>query len=195
MAESDSDDSEDEEEKEKSTVSNDDGNGSDSSKDAEGSSGSVTGKKQDGELSGGGSSESGSEEEKENHVLESKESGGVPNEDSHCDMQKDASESVHGDKKVSEASAGVEVWDEKANHDEPVVENGSTPSCRDEVERTLLNSESPSLVTGQGGSDEAGSSKEAAEIEIPLNFDKFNLAAELEVCPMFRIFTTLYIYM
>lgn len=175
LAESDSDDSDEEEENEKSAISDDNGDRSDSSKDAEGSSDSVTGTKQDGNLSAGGSSESGSEEEKEKLVLKVKDSllehSEVPEPTSH-------------DEKVSQAFETETVQQdlEKTVCDEHVVESVLTVVCESGVESTLQSSESRSLGPDPIVNEEAGSSGEVAEPEIPLNFDNFNSASELEVC-------------
>lgn len=181
---SDDDDSDDEQENEKSTVLNN-GNHSDSSKDAEGSSDSVTGGKQDGEFPGGGYSESGSEEEKENVVLGKEESGELPIEDSFSDGQNDASEPVTHNEMTAQVStvpsSDEVVRDEKMNCNETVAENVSTSSHRDVVESKLLVSESRPLESGPEVHEEAGSSRNVAETETPLNFDQFNSAVELEV--------------
>lgn len=181
---SDDDDSDDEQENEKSTVLNN-GNHSDSSKDAEGSSDSVTGGKQDGEFPGGSYFESGSEEEKENVVLGKEESGELPIEDSLSDGQNDASEPVTHNGVTAQVStvpsSDEVVRDEKMNFNETVVENVLTSSCRDVVESKLLVSESRPLKSSPEVHEEPGSSRNVTETETPLNFDQFNSAVELEV--------------
>lgn len=187
---SDDDDSDDEQENEKSTVLNN-GNHSDSSKDADGSSDSVTGGKQDGEFPGGSYSESDSEEEKENVVLGKEESGELPIEDSLSDGQNDASEPLTHNEMTAQLStvpsSDEVVRDEKMNCNETVVENVSTSSRRDVVESKLLVSESRPLESGPEVHEEAGSSRNVAETETPLNFDQFNLAVELEVLGLERL--------
>ncbi|XP_024020957.1 replication stress response regulator SDE2 [Morus notabilis] len=191
LAESDGDDSDEEQENEKSTILNN-GNHSDYSKDAEGSSGSVTGGKQDGELSNG-SSESGSEEEKENVVLGSKDCCELPIQDSLLEEQSDVSEPLAHGEKIAQATtvpcSDEVVQEEKMNCDETVVENVSTSSCRDGVESTVLVSDSPSSESGLGVHEEADSSKNVAETETetPLDFDRFNSAVELEVLGLERL--------
>lgn len=185
---SDDEDSDEEKESEKSIVLNN-GNNSDSSKDGDGSSGSITGVKQDGELSGGSSSESGSEEEREIFEQGNKESSEVPNVDS----LNYASEPVNHDDKIAEvatvpcseltvASETEVIQDEKTNNSDPVVENVSTSSCGDGDDSTLLTSESRSTESEPGVHKEACSSSKVEETEAPLDFDQINSAAELEVC-------------
>ncbi|PON51346.1 hypothetical protein PanWU01x14_217130 [Parasponia andersonii] len=206
LGESDSDDSDDdddhegdeEKEGERSIVLNND-NHSDSSKDGHGSSGSVTGGKQDVEFSGGSSSESGSEEEeKESSIKGNKESSGIPIVDSLPDERNDASQPVSHDKKIAEvtsvlcseltvASETEPVEDEKSNGSDPVVKNVSTSNSRDGVESTLLASESRPIDSDPGVRKEAGSSINVAGTETPLNFDQINSAAELEALGLERL--------
>ena len=181
LVESDSDDSdEDDEEKEsgKSILLNS-GNISDSSKDGDGSSDSVTSAKQDGEFSRGSSSESGSEEEeKESFKQENKE-------------QNDASEPVtleicDGIALVLETKA---VQDEEINGSDPVVENVSSSSCVDGIQSTLLTSESCPKESDTGVNKETDLGINTADTETPLNFDQINSAAELEVRLRILIFS------
>lgn len=188
------DDSDNEEEKDKSTVSNI-GNSSDSNKEADGSSDSVTGRKQDGEISGRSSCESGSEEEKELVVHTVQES-------IHTEKN-DMVEPVIQDEKIAtstsipcsdpDAVVGVE-----AMRDEKMGCNGTEMgNVEDVVGQPQKNSnsgdgqgvESTSIVSEANGSEsnpvvqeETVANGNTAEIEKPLDFDEFNSAAEMEVC-------------
>lgn len=200
MGESDSDteddDSDNEDKKEKSVVLNS-GNNSDSSKDAEGSLDSVTGRKQDGEISGGTSGESGSEEEKEIVVQ------GTQGQESLHSEKNDVVESViHEEKIVRSASTPYSepdvVLKPEAVQEEKMDFNGPDMGNMDVVDQSQKVSssgdvkgiETTSIVLEANGSSESNprvreetvASGDAAEIEKPLNFDEFNSAAEMEVC-------------
>ncbi|KAJ7962570.1 Splicing factor 3A subunit 3 [Quillaja saponaria] len=208
LGESDSDDTDEdesyEEEKEKSVVLNS-GNQSDSNKEAEGSSGSVTGGKQDREYSGVGSSESGSEEEKEIVVQQGRvELGGCPGGESlHTEACEDDRITQCTDKPCSESVVSWNCADEaekqncnghvSVNLDVVVSEAPSFPSSENGEDKSALaymeadgSSEYKSVVH-----EETGASASTAEIEKPLNFESFNSAAELEVLGIERLKTEL----
>lgn len=194
------DDSDNEEDKDKSTVSNN-GNSSDSNKEADGSLDSVTGRKQDGEISGRGSCESGSEEEKELVVHTVQES-------IHTEKN-DMVEPVVQDEKIATStsipcSAPDAVVGVEAMQDEKMDCNGTEMgNVEDVVSQPQKNSnsgdgqgvESTSIVSEANGSSESNpvvqeetvANGNTAEIEKPLNFDEFNLAAEMEVLGLERL--------
>lgn len=197
---SDDDGTDDEKESEKSIVVNN-GNHSDLSKEAEGSSGSVTGGKQDGGSSGGGSCESGSEEEKEIVVQGLKESDEAV-EDSTQKEQNNVVEAVIHDEKISHSSTlftmesaadigNESVQDEKLVCDDPVKDNideavcqlpkSCNLGCGEGVTSTSIVPEASSSESNQEVNEETAASGNAREIEEPLNFDQFNSASEMEV--------------
>ncbi|CAB4270230.1 unnamed protein product [Prunus armeniaca] len=205
MGESDNDteddDSDNEDKKEKSVVLNS-GNNSDSSKDAEGSLDSVTGRKQDGEISGGGSGESGSEEEKEIVVQ------GTQGQESLHSEKNDVVESViHEEKIVRSASTPYSepdaVLKPEAVQEEKMDCNGPDMGNLDVVDQSqkvsssgdVKGNETTSIVSEANGSSESNprvqeetvASGDTAEIEKPLNFDEFNSAAEMEVLGLERL--------
>ncbi|KAF4384575.1 hypothetical protein F8388_003882 [Cannabis sativa] len=204
MGVSDSDDSDEDDESdvgkesEKSTVLNN-GNHSDSSKDGDDSSGSVTGAKQVGEFSGGSSSESGpEEEEKASNMQETKESSKTPIVNSiPCegnDVYETASQKEKMDQTLTvscsefpDNSETEAVQDEK----DPVVDNVPTSSCGNVVETLLSTSESRPIESDPGVQVEASSSGNAGITETPLDFDQINSAAELEALGLERLKTEL----
>lgn len=201
-SDSDSDDTDDVKENEKSTVLNN-GYNSESSKEAERSSGSVTGGKQHGGSSGGGSCESGSEEEKEIAVQGRMETDELSVEDSTTKEQNHVVEPVtHGkiaasltlSSKEPAVVSGIEsVQDEKMDYNDPVIGNidegnGQSPKasslgCGERVESTSIVPEfSSPLESNKEVHEETAASTNVTETEKPLNFDEYNSAAEMEVC-------------
>ncbi|KAM1140839.1 hypothetical protein FF1_040842 [Malus domestica] len=199
MGESDSedDDSDNEDKNEKSIVLNN-GNNSDSSKETERSLDSVTGRKQDGEISGGGSSESGSEEEKEMVVQGAQPFGGGPGQESLDNEKNEMVEPVIPEEKmVSSASVtcseldtvlGVEAdqdgkigcsGPEMGNLNEVVGQSQKVPSSGhgQEIESASVIAE----ANDSGVQEETVASGNTLEIEKPLNFDEYGSAAEMEV--------------
>ncbi|CAN6710803.1 unnamed protein product [Malus baccata var. baccata] len=204
MGESDSedDDSDNEDTMEKSVVLNN-GNNSDSSKETERSLDSVTGRKQDGEISSGGSSESGSEEEKEMVVQGPQAFGGCPGQGS-LDVEKNemVGPVISEEKIVRSASvtcsdpdvvSGAEAeQDGKIGCNEPemgnlekVVGQSETVSRSgrgQEIESASLIAEAnDSSESNPGVREETVASGNTAGMEKPLNFDEYNSAAEMEV--------------
>lgn len=191
LIESDSDDSDEdggegEEENEKSTVLNN-GNDSDSNK-AEGSSGSVTGGKQDGESSVAGSSGSSSEEEKDS-VPEGKldSSNGID---------------IGSLQNITDKSVEPMTCEKMGNGvTMPVLESAEYSIEADKLDSALA--QTTNLASSQHVADarksndaeadgrhehkassheESRISASAEEIVEPLNFETINSAAELEVC-------------
>ncbi|KAG6663681.1 replication stress response regulator SDE2 [Carya illinoinensis] len=199
MAESDSDDtdedgSDEEEEREKSVVLNN-GNNSDSSKEAEGSFGSVTGGKHEDAFSGGPSCESGSEEDKETVMQGMVESGGCKVRES---LHSDAVEPESNDKKnsrsttvpcletalVSESEALPAEKLEEATSELP---NGLSAENEDGLESASADAEANSSESKSRVLEETVAGENTEEMEKPLNFDEFNTAAEMEVLGMERL--------
>uniref|UniRef100_A0A5B7ATZ5 Ubiquitin-like domain-containing protein n=1 Tax=Davidia involucrata TaxID=16924 RepID=A0A5B7ATZ5_DAVIN len=203
--EDDSDDGEDEE-NEKSVVINN-GNNSDSSKEVEGSSGSVTGGKLDAESSGEGSSESGSEEEMETVVAVSLESGGSPDEGA-----------IHGAVEPAlEIHEGRTVQNRDVSFLEEAVVSGTEAVQAEKQESNETASvileetfpQPPSILSlGDGGTFESGAtnaevnqseskpvvheetvvmSTNVSDMGKPLNFDEFISPAEMEVLGLERL--------
>ncbi|KAL5863329.1 hypothetical protein ACOSQ3_000843 [Xanthoceras sorbifolium] len=200
----------DEEENEKSVVLNN-GNHLDSNKETEGSSGSVTGGKQDAEFPGGGSCESGSEEEKEVLLQQIVESGGpsggedVPNE------KNGVLEHEFGEEKVPQSTisclepafvSATEVAEAEkqeccgglvSENTEGVV--GQSPTA---LSSGSEEGSEDKPVDAEGGDFPAvfhekttAASTSSGEMERPLNCDEFNSAAEMEVLGMERLKTEL----
>lgn len=196
VGESDSDDSdedeaENEEESEKSVILND--GRSDLNKDAEGSSDSVNyGKAGDG--SGGSSCESGSEEEKDMAAQETMELVGSSSEKTIQSEQVDVVET--NDQTTQSAvlpcSEAVAVSphqeDEIVKQDEIANENVSANhqdisnpnSC--EIIEDLSTLPEPNGPPVSKLSDHDETTATVSNSEIPLNFDGFSSAAEMEVC-------------
>ncbi|KAH1107016.1 hypothetical protein J1N35_010784 [Gossypium stocksii] len=168
---------EDNEENEKSVVLNNE-NHSDSSKGAEGSSGSVLGEKQDIDFSSGVSS---SEEKKEVVLHRSSESC----EDVNATVQADViagSEAVHPEmpeKNGAETENQEEIVSQCLSAD-PVAENGVGGELIDEVNCS-------SIPKPEVHKDALVSNVSATEPENPLNFDDFNSSAEMEVLGLERL--------
>ncbi|TXG63024.1 hypothetical protein EZV62_010018 [Acer yangbiense] len=179
-------------------------------KEAEVSSGSVTGGKQDAEFSGGGSCESGSEEEKEILPQQIMESGGedVPNEEN------GVVEPEIGEEKVSPStisclepafvSATEVVEAEKqeccgglvsVNAEGVVGQSANVLSSGNEEgsENKPVDTEGGDFPATKSVSHEetAAASTSNGEMERPLNFEEFNSAAEMEVLGMERLKTEL----
>ena len=210
-SDSDSDDmdgngsNDDEEEENDKSVILDDGNRSDSHKEEEGSSGSVTGRKLDGESSGGVSSESGSEEEetvmrRSSLTVESPDAGMVgseSNDDGEPALETHGERMLgNGDGPLSQKTlvSGTEACKtEKQESNQPesgnlegTVGQPQDISCSGDggvldcgmINVVGLNSESKPVVhdeTVVAGTD-------VSYVVKPLNLDEFNSAAELEVC-------------
>ncbi|XP_048422203.1 replication stress response regulator SDE2-like [Pyrus x bretschneideri] len=201
-SDSEDDDSDNEDTMEKSVVLNN-GNNSDSSKETGRSLDSVTGRKQDGEISSGGSSDSGSEEEKEMVVRGPQAFGG-------CRGQ--ASLDIEKNEMVGPViSEGKIVWSASVTCSDPDVVSGAEAEQDRKIgcsgpemgnlEKVVGQSEkvsssghgqeieSASLVAEANGSSESNpevreetvASGNTAVMEKPLNFDEYNSAAEMEV--------------
>ncbi|XP_057463975.1 uncharacterized protein LOC130753848 [Actinidia eriantha] len=214
MGDSDSDDmdedgsNDDEEDENDKSVILDDGNHLDSNKEEEGSSGSVTGRKLDGESSGGVSSESGSEEEetamrRNSLSVGSPDAGMVANEsnddgepalETHCERMLG-----NGDGPFSQKTlvSGTEACNaEKQESNQPESGNlegkvsqpqniswsgdGGVLDCGTIDGGVGLNSESKSVVHDET----VVASKDVVK---PVNLDEFNSAAELEAIGMERL--------
>ncbi|KAF5451738.1 hypothetical protein F2P56_026817 [Juglans regia] len=200
MAESDSDDtdedcSDEEEEREKSVVLNN-GNNSDSSKEAEGSFGSVTGGKHEDVFSGGQSCDSGSEEEKETVMQGMVESGGCKVRES---LHSGAVEPESNDKKNSQSttvpclevalvSESEALPAEKPEEATSVLPNVLSAENEDGLESASVDAEANSPESKSRVLEETVvASENTEEMEKPLNFDEFNTAAEMEVLGMERL--------
>ncbi|XWS76879.1 hypothetical protein CRYUN_Cryun01aG0216100 [Craigia yunnanensis] len=199
---SDSDDSsedEDDEENEKSVVLNN-GNHSDSSKGTEGSSGSVSGGRQDGDFSGGISSEKGSEEEKEVVLQQCSESGGKD-----ANGMVEVVPEVYEEKTAQHAIVACMEIDviagSEAVQPEMLEHNGTKTEDREEIVSQRLSLPENGGV-GSKLIDEVNYSSNAksevheetivsnsnvAEPEKPLNFDDFNSPEEMEVLGLERL--------
>ncbi|KAJ7951296.1 Protein SDE2-like protein [Quillaja saponaria] len=210
LGESDSDDSDEdesnEEEKEKSVVLNS-GNQSDSNKETEESSDSVTGRKQDGKFSGLGSCESGSEEEKEIVVQQGvvEPGGSRGGESFHAKASKDK-EIILNTASESVISGDSSVEAEKQNFNGPVSVNldvgvSQVPSIPSSEKGEDMSASADMEADGSSEfrvtvHEESGASASIAEIETPLSiaeietpldFGSLNSAAELEVLGMERL--------
>ncbi|XWS46225.1 hypothetical protein CRYUN_Cryun14cG0046200 [Craigia yunnanensis] len=207
MNESDSDDSsedEDDEENEKSVVLNS-GNHSDSSMGTEGSSGSVSGGRQDGDFSGGISNESGSEEEKEVVLQQSSKSGGeyAPNvENGMVEVEPEVYEEKTAqfvnvacmeDDVIAGSEAGQrEIQEHNAtkteDREEIVSHRLSIPVSENGVESKLIDVVNCcSNAKSKVHEETVVSSTNVAEPEEPLNFDDFNSSEEMEVLGLERL--------
>lgn len=205
LAESDSDDTEEdgsdeEEEREKSVVLNN-GNNSDSSKEAEGSFGSVTGGKQDA-FSGGPSCESGSEEEKETVMQGMVESGGCKVREY---LYSDAVELETNDKNDSQSTTapGLEaalVSESEALPAEKLEEATSefpnilSAENKDGLKSASVDAEAYSPESKSRVLEETVAGENTEEMEKALNFDEFNTAAEMEVC-LTKLISHVYIFL
>ena len=170
LGESDSDDTdEDEEEREEKSVVLNGENHSDSSKEVEGSSGSVTGEKQV-----TCESESGSEGEKDIVLQEIVESNGCVEavEPVICDKEMSETTSVS----VSVSTTEAVAVDETAN----VLNLGNREACDESL--SVDSQTNGNLDSKLSVHEETVVTTNAAELEKPLNFDEFNSAAEMEVC-------------
>ncbi|PSS03943.1 hypothetical protein CEY00_Acc19777 [Actinidia chinensis var. chinensis] len=213
-SDSDSDDmdgngsNDDEEEENDKSVILDDGNHLDSNKEEEGSSGSVTGRKLDGESSGGVSSESGSEEE-ETAMRRSSLSVGSPDAGMVANESNDDGEpalETHGERMLGNGDgpfsqktlvSGTEACKaEKQESNQPESGNlkgkvgqpqniswsgdGGVLDCGTIDGGVSLNSESKSVVHDE-------TVVASTDVVKPLNLDEFNSAAELEAIGMERL--------
>ncbi|XVF22384.1 hypothetical protein REPUB_Repub12eG0167900 [Reevesia pubescens] len=210
LNESDSDDSnedEGDEENEKSVVLNN-GIYSDSSKGTEGSSGSVSGGRQDGDFSGGVSSESGSEEEKEVVLQQSSESSGedAPNvENGMVEVEPEVCEEktaqcanvacmeavvIAGNEAVQlQPEMPMRNGTKTEDQEETVNQRLSIPvSENDGLESKLIDEVNCSSNTKSEVHEETVvSNTNVAEPEKPLNFDDFNSPEEMEVLGLERL--------
>lgn len=204
FGESDGEDSSEDDNDEESIVLNN-GHHSDTNKETEGSSGSVTGGKQDRVLSGGGLCESGSEEEKDVLVQQSSESGteDVPHEENDIVepeiregmVKQTTSTSCSDTALVSETKAAqAENQDCSGEFASEIVEEiiGQPPnvlSSENEEEKRSVDAE-PNGSSGSKSAIGEGTivaNTMFAELERPLNFDEFNAAAEMEVLGLERL--------
>ncbi|CAK7348723.1 unnamed protein product [Dovyalis caffra] len=190
MDEDNSDDDSDEENK-KSVVLNN-GNHSDSNKDAEGSTDSVTGN-QDGECSSVASFTSGSEGEKEasaEQSLISNHRGEIaPNKEDEVVEAQILEETVVKTAEISETEAleaekqetigpNSQCPDASSFGDGGIIE--SRPTIAEAVDFSRSKPESNEIVNVRNG-----------DLEKPINFDEFNSASELEALGMERLKTEL----
>ncbi|KAB1219612.1 hypothetical protein CJ030_MR3G011128 [Morella rubra] len=207
-AESDSDDtdedgSDNEEERGRSIVLNN-GSHSDSSKEAEGSLGSVTGGKQEDISSGGASCESGSEEEKVIVGKGTVESGGYSGREV---LYSDEDRPIIHDKNMSmsvtvpcpEAAVVSESEALLAERDCSKLEIGNVEEASGlhpnilnaeiggGLESTPVDSEANSSDCKSRVCEDTSAGTIVAEMEKPLDFDEFNSAAGMEVLGMERL--------
>ncbi|XP_057979895.1 uncharacterized protein LOC131165814 [Malania oleifera] len=208
MDEEDSDEDDDKEEENEKSVVLDSGNNSDSNKEMEGSSRSLSCGKLVGECSNGGSSDSGSEEEKEIVLRGSLESSINPG-------KLEAPEEVNG------GVVEPEVYEEKVVHStsylEAVVvletdaaqaenldshepksgieeiasqqEGTCCPGAEQDFEVKQVDARANGFPESKSGVNEGTefASKEDLELEKPLNFDEFNSATEMEALGMEKL--------
>ncbi|XP_031263117.1 replication stress response regulator SDE2 [Pistacia vera] len=206
LGESEDEDSDDDdgEENEKSIVLNN-SNQSDSNKETEGSTGSVTGGKPDGEFSGGGSSESGSEEEKEILVQQNLESSGCSGEDVSHEENAVVEPEIHEEKVQSTGASCLEPKFVSAIESEHKSCGGPASGNTEEVvghSPNVLSSgneegyDSRPMDAEATGASECKSrvpeeavvaSTNVVELERPLDFNEFNSAVEMEAFGMERL--------
>lgn len=208
MADSDSDDmdensseGEDDEDNERSVIL-DNANSSDSVKDVERSSDSSTGERQEC-ITAAGSTESGSEEEKETVSQEISVSGGCSSNESLPNQRNSMAKSVsHVDREdqdstfpPSEAAAASDDSADRAGKDElDKLKHGNNEVPTSQTPSDLLNSGEGRVIavdvphvsnvvleTKVVAMDDTMSLKADKGEERPLNFEKYNSAAELEV--------------
>ncbi|XVE77273.1 hypothetical protein DITRI_Ditri13aG0049000 [Diplodiscus trichospermus] len=209
LNQSDSDDSsedEDEEENEKSVVLNS-GNSSDSSKGADGSSGSVSGGRQDGDFSGGVSSESGSEEEKEVVLQLSSESGKEDASNAENGVVVEVAPEVFEEKTAQLVNVACIEADVIARSEavQPEIQEHNATKTEDQEE--IVSHHLNVAVSENGGVDSklvdevnccsnfksevhegtVVSSTNVPEPEKQLNFDDFNSPEEMEVLGLERL--------
>ncbi|KAK6919991.1 Sde2, N-terminal ubiquitin domain [Dillenia turbinata] len=204
MDESDSeDDASDEDEKNDKSAVLDGGSNSNTSKDGEGSSNSTSVGISSGELCCAGSTESGSEEEKETVVQRCSESDGSPIVGIHINEMNCTSESV-SDSNVdivvqSTSISGMEaVMISKKDVLDKEQETNATES-RTMEEKFVALLPCASVLEEGGEVDDVSKSRSEdheepmvvstsmSEIEMPLNFDDFNSAVEMEALGMERL--------
>lgn len=193
----DEDSGDDEEEKEKSIVLNN-GNPTDSNQETEGSTGSVTGGKPEGELSGGGSSENDSEEVKQNLVQQNFESSGCTGEDMHPQENGEVEYEIYEEKVQITGASSVErnlVSATEAEHKSsggPASVNaeefvGQTPnvlsSGNEEGHNRHMNAEANGTFECKSRVPEEAvvTCSNVGELEKPLDFNRFSSAVEMEV--------------
>lgn len=193
----DEDSGDDEEENEKSIVLNN-GNQTDSNQETEGSTGSVTGGKPEGELSGGGSSENDSEEVKQNLVQQNFESSGCTGEDMHPQENGVVEYEIYEEKVQITGASSVErnlVSATEAEHKssggpasvnaEEVV--GQSPnvlsSGNEEGHNRHMNAEANGAFECKSRVPEEAvvTCSNVGELEKPLDFNRFSSAVEMEV--------------
>lgn len=172
----DGDDSDDEmgDKNEKSVVINNESH-SDSNKDEEGSSGSITGGKLDGELSAGGSTESGSEEEKETLVNGRSESPQIPNGPA---LNGEDGDPSGPQLKINEEST---VQNKESGDAEEMIFEPTSISHVEEGGSSEEEINGDSDLKPVVVEETTPVSTNIAEEEKPLNFDDFTSAAEMEV--------------
>ncbi|KAJ8529282.1 hypothetical protein K7X08_036117 [Anisodus acutangulus] len=185
----DDDDSDEEEEENDKSIVIDNGDNSDSNGEAEGSLDSVTGRKVD-----GGASESGSEEERDTLLLKNLESGKdvnvnavEPESGSMSSLTPDNQEKIGQSgvastlgTDIASATESIQTEKEASVTSEPIVVEASSGVKENDVAE-LSDNLSPTPV-----SQEDAASKDS-DLEKPLNFEEFSLAAELEVFSMERL--------
>ncbi|KAK4339387.1 hypothetical protein RND71_040849 [Anisodus tanguticus] len=185
----DDDDSDEEEEENDKSIVIDNGDNSDSNGEAEGSLDSVTGRKVD-----GGASESGSEEERDTLLLKNLESGKdvnvnavEPESGSMSSLTPDNQEKIGQSgvastlgTDIASATESIQTEKEASVTSEPIVVEASSGVKENDVAE-LSDNLSPTPV-----SQEDAASKDS-DLEKPLNFEEFSLAAELEVFGMERL--------
>ncbi|XP_065860216.1 uncharacterized protein [Euphorbia lathyris] len=185
LGESDSEDSSDEEENEKSIVLNT-VNQSESNKEPEGSSDSVTGGKQEEESPGGALCQSGSEEEKDVVVDQNLKSSphreiGPIKEDTVVEVEQEIHEEAIPQSAVVTCSGAAEISGTDAVKAEKLENVG--PDCQ-----TLqVSSPSDEIIESKSEEEAVVTDVKDADLEKPLSFDEFNSAGEMEVLGMERL--------
>ncbi|XP_021748831.1 protein SDE2 homolog [Chenopodium quinoa] len=175
-------------ENEKSVVT-ENGNQSDSSKDA--SSASVSALPSDGDNHNGGSSESGSEEEKDMIAEGTTEFAAKP---SGCNEQMNGSgtEETSSGEKMSASEEVVSTSAKTVVEQDPVEPQLGSTTVTDQLPGTSTLIEPDGLELNvasecKGVSSDEGNSGGLNAVEAPLNLDDFNSAAEMEVLGLERL--------
>ncbi|EEF39072.1 conserved hypothetical protein [Ricinus communis] len=189
LGDSDSEDNSDDEENEKSAVLNI-GNNSDISKEADGSSDSVTGGKQEGDCSGGASCESGSEEEKDaataEQTLQFSSNGETVPSEGDGGVELEVKEQQNAAITCSEAAVvtGIDVIKAEKNENDGLDSQSvqvSSPARVEVIETKPITVDSETVVVNE----------KATDLEKPLNFDDYNAVDELEALGIERLKTEL----
>ncbi|KDP28494.1 hypothetical protein JCGZ_14265 [Jatropha curcas] len=190
-------DSSDDEENEKSVVLNN-GNHSDLNKEAEGSSDSVNGGKQDGECSGGASCESGSEGEKDaavehnlkfsppGKIVPSEERGVIELEIHEEIIPQSAGATCLETAKLSGIDS-VKVDEQENVRPDSQPLHVSSPASGKDIESGPVAAKVVTDFKSEGDGETATAVANDTDPEKPLNFDDFSSAADMEVLGMERL--------